>query len=144
MNKIDLKECINENAINEIIDFNYADIIGYAETIGYQIIVFTEKKNDIQSAISIEDIDDKQLEDIANCLLGLIDKDLFIGQKKSIIERKYGKYKYKDDLFIDSIKYYYLNNSILYVFGFCKDKMNYAEIVYNHKIIKNRLSIFDE
>lgn len=121
--------------------FNYADINGYAEIVGWQIVVFRRTVNDnMISAISMDEIDTPIISGICSKIFKDLDLSVSVGMKIDALTQLFGVYSYKDDTLADTIRYYFETQNALIVCGVHDKKgLNYIEIIYDQELKNNRI-----
>ncbi|MFB9079339.1 hypothetical protein ACFFLS_05610 [Flavobacterium procerum] len=127
---------------NTIEDFTYADVLGKSTLVGYHIIFFNRIESEL-GALIINDLgDNHQLIDLANRILKTISFDFNIGQKYSdTLTKTFGAYQYKDSVFEDITRFYFLKKDFLIILGISdKNVLKTIEIVMDSEIIRNRMN----
>ena len=120
--------------------FNYADINGNAEIVGWQIVVFRRAANDNISAISMDEIDTFAIKDICGKILKELDLPLSVGRKIDAMIQLFGLYSYQDNILEDTTRYYFETQNNLIVCGVHDKKgLNYIEIIYDQELKNNRI-----
>ena len=127
----------------ETMPFDYAGVGGIADCIGYYIICFKERNNDIASAISFDNILlHKELTEIANHILQTLCIPIRFGDDSHLVESTLGEPFFIDEeLFTDrKIWYYYINEEkgFLSIGINLADKFMSLEIITHPTIIKER------
>ena len=107
---INLSDIIDSRFITVLNDFEYADISGSAETIGYKIVFFKAKKNSIVDAISLFDIRDKSEINLCNYILHKIGFPLDFDSDFNEISKLFGTAYSENDILEDCISYGFLYN----------------------------------
>ena len=133
----------NFNSSVETISFDYANIEGIADCLGYYIICFKERNSDILSAISFEDILlHKELTEIANHILQRLCIPIHFGDDSHLVVFTLGHpFCIDENLFTDrKIWYYYINEGkgFLSIGINLADKVMSLEIISHPTIIKER------
>lgn len=136
---INLSDIIDSRFITVLNDFEYADISGSAETIGYKIVFFKAKKNSIVDAISLFDIKDKNEITLCNYILHKIGFPLDFDSDFNEISKLFGTEYSESDILEDCISYGFLYNQNNYVsFDISNETIVGIEILCNSIIIDNR------
>ena len=98
--------------------FEYAGITGSVDLIGWNILFFTSDNKTSTSAVSLDEITvGGELADVSNQILSALQIELHIGSKFDQVKQLYGKELKKDELYEDSIRYYYLNANVMLCFS---------------------------
>ncbi|OCG79055.1 hypothetical protein [Gilliamella sp. Occ4-3] len=137
---IDLFFNLDEYRIIE--DFGYADISGIGKVCGYQILFFYISDN--VEALSIDEvIDNTFLCDKANQILDFLGFDFKIGQPFELTNQFNHNYRFKDYIYEDHMRYYYVFDNILITLGINLEGILVSfEMVNNQCIINNLLETF--
>ena len=133
----------NFNSSVETISFDYANIEGIADCLGYYIICFKERNSDFLSAINFEDIlPHKELTEIANHILQRLCIPIHFGDDSHLVVFTLGHpFCIDENLFTDrKIWYYYINEGkgLLSIGINLADKVMSLEIISHPTIIKER------
>ncbi len=121
--------------------FNYADINGYAEIVGWQIVVFRKTVNDnMISAISMDEIDTFPIKDTCAEIFKDLDLPLSAGMKIDALTQLLGLYSYQDNILEDTTRYYFEIYNNLIVCGIHDKKgLNHIEIIYDQELKNSRI-----
>lgn len=131
----------NKNIIYQ--PFNYADINGNAEIVGWQIVVFRRATNDNISAISMDEIDTFAIKDICEEIFKDLDLSLSAGMKIDALTQLLGLYSYQDNILEDTTRYYFEIHNNLIVCGIHDKKgLSYIEIIYDQELKNNRIKSY--
>lgn len=137
---IKLESYVGSNIIPR--EFDYAGFSGWAEIIGWQIIVFKRNENTI-SVISLEEMDTPIIRDICTAILKDLDMPLSIGMKIDAVTQILGKYIYQDYILENEVRYYFRLQSYLIVCGIHNTKgLTGMEIIYDSEIINSIMEDF--
>lgn len=137
--KLDTNIRLESYVENSVIprDFNYAGVIGCAEIIGWQIIVFRRNKGAI-SAISMEKMNTPIINDICTAILKDLDLPLSVGMKIDALIQVLGMYIYQDYILTNEIRYYFRIQNTLIVCGIHNTEgLKDVEIIYDTELIDN-------
>ncbi|MCO6536797.1 MAG: hypothetical protein J6569_05210 [Gilliamella sp.] len=137
---IDLFFNLDEYRIIE--DFGYGDISGIGKVCGYQILFFYISDN--VEALSIDEvIDNTFLCDKANQILDFLGFDFKIGQPFELTNQFNHNYRFKDHIYEEHMRYYYVFDNILITLGINLEGVLVSfEMVKDQCIINNRLETF--
>ena len=121
--------------------FDYAGIIGNAEIIGWQIVVFRRAFNDdMISAISMDEIDTPIIASICSKIFKDLDLSISAGMKIDALTHLFGIHLYKDDILEDTIRYYFETQNALIVCGIhSKNGLRNIEIIFDSELKINRI-----
>lgn len=123
-------------------EFDYAGFPGWAEIIGWQIIVFRRDDNTI-SAISLEEMNSPIIKDICTAILKDLDLPLSVGMKIDALIQALGMYIYQDDILENEIRYYFRIQNNLIVCGIHNTEgLKDMEIICDSEIINSRIEHF--
>ncbi len=126
-----LVDCIlnGSDIVQERYDFEYADICGYSELIGWKIIFFRKKKTSpFLSAICFSDIYSKEDVKFCNYILEAMKSKIRFGYDVDMITKMFGKQSYIAYPYDNICRYVYLfDEKVFASFGFSKSK-NLVEI----------------
>lgn len=136
--KLKISDILGEKNIYKQ-QFEYAGVEGIAQIYGWQILSFARKNNlDKTVAILLNELDNKEIIDIANTILRFTNIKVTIGDNLNMIKRKYGKEYFIDIIYETIIRYnYLLLPDIFIAFGFMKNILCSVEIVNDKEIIEN-------
>ena len=131
-------------------EFSYSGIDGYAEIMGWHIIVFIEGKDDYVSAINFDEIlsmPNTELMKTANNILQTIEFPIMFGDKFSVVKNIYGNPCSSDTILTDITRYHYFleNNSLYLCFGIENKDSSFCslEIISNSNIIKSKCELLN-
>lgn len=140
--EITLKDFAPLCIINEQ-EFEYAGINGFAELIGWQIILFRTDKALPAHALVINNVDSKSLLSISNKILSNICFNVRMGDDIDKIRNCFGKESYVDDVLENIVRCNYLVNENYFIsFGLKDNKLSNLEIILNKEIITARCESF--
>lgn len=128
----------NENIVSK--SFDYAGIIGNAEIIGWQIIVFRRTVNGNISALSMDEIDTPIIKDVCAEIFKDLGLPLSAGMKINVLSSLFGAYSYQDNLLDDITRYYFEIHNHLIICGIHnKNGLSNIEIIYDEELVNNRI-----
>jgi hypothetical protein len=124
-------------------EFEYSGVNGSTEFLGWYIIVFSEYKSNLVSAVSFDDIlSDIRIIKIANDILKRIDFPILFGDDFSLIKKLFGNPISLDTVLTNITRYHYFSkeDSLYMCFGIENKNKTLCslELITNSKIIKNR------
>jgi hypothetical protein len=126
-------------------DFNYSEVNGHADYLGWHIIFFKEAGCDKVSAISFDDIlMEESIKNIANKILQRIEFPVLFGDKFSLIKKKFGEPDFSDAILMDIHRYHYIDKKkeLYLCFGIdCNEKLCSLEIITNKEVINNKMAM---
>ena len=138
---INLSDIVDSKFIKILNDFEYADVSGYAETIGYKIVFFKAKNTLYVDAISLDDICDKNEIELCNLILNKIGFPLNFDSDLSEITKLFGSAYSKSDYIEDCVTYIYLYNKKYFLsFDISNETIIGIEIICNKLIMDNRIN----
>lgn len=141
LSNIKLKDYVPEDAV-KYQNFLYGKVKGFAEILGWQIVVFRENDNEnTVSALSLEGFENSsELKKIANKLLEDINLSVRLGDNFNLVKKHFGKNLFLDEIIDNVTRYYYLKYSCLFCFGVDKENLVCSvEIIKNKNIINERM-----
>lgn len=125
-------------------DFNYSEVNGHADYLGWYIIFFKELGCNKVSAISFDDIlIEENIKRIANEILRKIEFPIQFGDKLSSIKKEFGEPNFSDSILIDVQRFHYIlyENELYICFGIdCNEDLYSLEITTNKKIINSKMT----
>ena len=141
MNKtkdIRLSDYIEGNT--RIKSFEYAEVDGWAELIGWQLIVFRKEENGPISVISLEDMTEPVFKDISNRILSDIGLPFKAGMSIASIISYLGQ-SFKTDLIIENHARFYFDKSDYLIVCSVHDEKGLSgiEIIFDEEVKRNRL-----
>ena len=137
---IKLSSYVGSNIIPR--EFDYAGFSGWAEIIGWQIIVFRRHDNTI-SVISLEEMNTPIIKDICTAILKDLNLPLSVGMKTDALIQTLGMYIYQDDILVNEIRYYFRIQNYLIVCGMHNTVgLKDIEIIYDSEIINSCIENF--
>ena len=125
--------------------FEYAEVEGWAELIGWQLIVFRKEENGPISVISLEDMTEPVFKDISNRILSDIGLPFKAGMSIASIISYLGQSFETDFIFENHKSYYFDKSDYLIVCSVHDEKgLSGIEIIFDEEVKRNRLEWLNE
>lgn len=126
--------------ITENYNFEYADVCGYCELIGWKVNFFRRSKNaPFLAAVSFSEIYSGYEKELGNSILEKMKLKIKFGFDRSTITRLFGKESYIEYAYDDTDRYVYLLDEKIFVsFGFANGReLTDLEMIFDIDMAKD-------